>query len=246
MTALLGSTGAGLALVQGGTHAASVADNCLVRNEWVCPAYVTSRQDEILAALGEHVLITVLSVGLGLLVAFPLSLLARRRRSLKNLVLGASTIVYTIPSLALLSVLLPLGGLSLTTVVVALALYSLTILVRNIVAGLDAVPDDVVDAATGMGFARTRLLWRVQVPLALPAVFAGLRVATVSTIALTTIGFLVGFGGLGNLINDGLTSNFRPQVLLASVLCVVLAVTADLLLLAIQRGLTPWTRGASA
>ncbi len=217
-----------------------------MRNEWVCPAYVTSRQDEILAAIGEHVLITVLSVGLGLLVAFPLALLARRRRSLRNAVLGASTIVYTIPSLALLSVLLPFGGLSLMTVVVALALYSLTILVRNIVAGLDAVPEDVVDAATGMGFASRRLLWRVQVPLALPAVFAGLRVATVSTIALTTIGFLVGFGGLGNLINDGLTSNFRPQVLLAAVLCVVLAITADLLLLALQRGLTPWTRGARA
>ncbi len=191
-------------------------------------------------------LITVLSVGLGLLVAFPLALLARRRRSLKNLVLGASTMIYTIPSLALLSVLLPFTGLTISTVVVALALYSLTILVRNIVAGLDAVPDDVVDAATGMGYGRNRMLWHVQVPLALPAVFAGLRVATVSTIALTTIGFLVGFGGLGNLINDGLTSNFRPQVLVAAVLCVVLAVVADLMLLALQKGLTPWTRGARA
>lgn len=241
MIALLGPT-----LLGGGTHSASVADNCLVRNEWLCGEYLSSRQDEILAALGEHVLITVLSVGLGLVVAFPLALLARRRRSLKTAVLGASTIVYTIPSLALLSVLLPFTGLTISTVVVALALYSLTILVRNIVAGLDAVPDDVVDAATGMGYGRNRMLWRVQVPLALPAVFAGLRVATVSTIALTTIGFLVGFGGLGNLINDGLTSNFRPQVLVAAVLCVVLAITADLLLLALQKGLTPWTRGARA
>jgi osmoprotectant transport system permease protein len=161
-------------------------------------------------------------------------------------VLGASTMIYTVPSLALLSVLLPFTGLTISTVVVALALYSLTILVRNIVAGLDAVPDDVVDAATGMGYGRNRMLWRVQVPLALPAVFAGLRVATVSTIALTTIGFLVGFGGLGNLINDGLTSNFRPQVLVAAVLCVLLAVVADLMLLAVQKGLTPWTRGARA
>ena len=146
----------------------------------------------------------------------------------------------------ILSVLLPFTGLSRSTVVVALALYSLTILVRNIVAGLDAVPDDVVDAATGMGFGRNRMLWRVQVPLALPAVFAGLRVATVSTIALTTIGFLVGFGGLGNLISDGFTSNFRPQVLLAAALCVVLAVAADLLLLALQKSVTPWARGARA
>lgn len=218
----------------------------MVRNEWVCGEYISSRQDEILAALGEHVLITLLSVGLGLLVAFPMALLARRRPWVKNVVLGASTIVYTIPSLALLSVLLPFTKLSRSTVIVALALYSLTILVRNIVAGLDAVPDDVVDAATGMGFGRNRMLWRVQVPLALPAVFAGLRVAMVSTIALTTIGFLVGFGGLGNLISDGFSSNFRPQVLLASVLCVVLAVAADLLLLALQKGVTPWTRGARA
>ena len=246
MIALIGSTGAGPAVVQGGTHSASVADNCLVRNEWICGEYVTSRQDEILAALGEHVLITVLSVGLGLVVAFPLALLARRRRSLKNMVLGASTTIYTIPSLALLSVLLPFTGLSRSTVVVALALYSLTILVRNIVAGLDAVPDDVVDAATGMGYGRNRMLWRVQVPLALPAVFAGLRVATVSTIALTTIGFLVGFGGLGNLISDGFSSNFRAQVLLASALCVVLAVAADLLLLGLQKSVTPWARGARA
>lgn len=218
----------------------------MVRNEWLCATYVTSRQDEILSALGQHVLITALSVGVGLLAAFPLALLARRRRWLRSAVLGTSTIIYTVPSLALLSVLLPFTGLSMSTVVVALALYSLTILVRNIVAGLDAVPVDVVDAATGMGVAPRRMLWRIQVPLALPAIFAGLRVATVSTIALTTIGFLVGYGGLGNLINDGLTSFFRPQVLTASVLCVLLAVTADLALLAAQRSLTPWTRGMRA
>ena len=205
-----------------------------------------ARQDEILGALGEHLTITVLSVALGLLFAFPLALLARRSRLLRSLVMGGSTIIYTIPSLALISVLLPVTGLSRTTVVVALGLYSITILVRNVVAGLDAVPEDVVDAAQGMGFARSRMLWRVQVPLALPAVFAGLRVATVSTIALATIGFLVGYGGLGSLINEGLGSNFRAQVLVAVVLCVVLAVLADLLLLALQRLLTPWTRGAAA
>ncbi len=235
-----------LGLPQPRVHAATVADNCLVRNEWLCGEYVTSRQEQILAAVGEHLTITLLAVGLGLLFAFPLALLARRSPVLRSLVTGGSTIIYTIPSLALISVLLPLTGLSRTTVVVALGLYSITILVRNVVAGLDAVPEDVVDAARGMGFASSRMLWRVQVPLALPAVFAGLRVATVSTIALTTIGFLVGFGGLGSLINEGLGSNFRAQVLTAVVLCVVLAVLADLLLLALQKAMTPWTRGAAS
>ena len=235
-----------LGLAQPGVHGASVADNCLLRNEWVCPAYVESRQAEILDALGQHVLITVLSVGIGALLAFPLALLARRSRVLRNVVLGASTVVYTIPSLALFSLLLGITGLSITTVVTGLVLYSLTVLVRNMVAGLDAVPDDVLDAARGMGFAPRRLLWKVQVPLALPAFFAGLRVATVSTVALTTIGFLVGFGGLGNLIRSGLTGFFKAEVLTAAVLCVVLAIVADLLILLAQRLSTPWTRGARA
>lgn len=222
-----------------------MGDNCLLRNEWVCGEYVSTRQEEIVAAVGEHLSITLLSVGLGLLFAFPLALLARRSRLLRTVVMGGSTVIYTIPSLALISVLLPVTGLSRSTVVVALGLYSITILVRNVVAGLDGVPEDVVDAAQGMGFARSRMLWRVQVPLALPSVFAGLRVATVSTIALATIGFLVGFGGLGGLINAGLGSNFRAQVLTAVVLCVVLAVLADLLLLGLQKLMTPWTRGAA-
>lgn len=225
-------------------HGSSVADNCLVRNEWVCPAYLESRSSEILDALGEHVLITVLSVGIGALIAFPLALVARRSGLLKSLVLGTSTVIYTIPSLALFSLLIGVTGLTITTVVVGLVLYSLTVLIRNTVAGLDAVPEDVLDAARGMGFAPRRLLWRVQVPLALPAFFAGLRVATVSTVALTTIGFLVGFGGLGNLIRSGLQANFRAEVLTAAVLCVVLAVVADLLILGAQRVSTPWTRGA--
>jgi len=231
---------------QPGVHAGSVADNCLVRNDWVCPAYVQTRSAEILDALGEHVLITVLAVGIGAVLAFPLALLARRSRLLKNVVLGTSTVIYTIPSLALFSLLLGVTGLSITTVVTGLVLYSLTVLVRNMVAGLDAVPDDVLDAARGMGFAPRRLLWKVQVPLALPAFFAGLRVATVSTVALTTIGYLVGFGGLGNLIRSGLTGFFKAEVLTAAVLSVVLAITADLLILGAQRLSTPWMRGARA
>lgn len=207
---------------------------------------MSSRSSEIVDALGEHVLITVLAVGIGALLAFPLALLARRGRWSRTFVLGASTAIYTVPSLALFSLLLGITGLSIATVVTGLVLYSLTILVRNIVAGLDAVPEDVLDAARGMGFAPRRLLWKVEVPLALPAVFAGLRVATVSTVALTTIGYIVGFGGLGNLIRSGLQGFFKAEVLTAAVLCVVLAVAADLLLLGLQKAVTPWTRGVRA
>jgi osmoprotectant transport system permease protein len=176
----------------------------------------------------------------------PVALLARRWRWLEQLVLGASTIVYTVPSLALFSLLLPFTGLSATTVVVGLVLYSLTILVRAIVAGLAAVPDAVVEAARGMGYSERRLLWQVRVPLALPTVMAGVRVAAVSTVALTTVGAVVGYGGLGDLIYEGLRTLFKPQVLTASVLCVALALVVDLVLLAAQRAATPWRRGRPA
>jgi osmoprotectant transport system permease protein len=210
----------------------------------VCPKYVRTRSSDLTAALTQHVELTTVSVLIGLAVALPLAVVARRLR-LSSLLLGTATVVYTVPSLALFSLLVPFTGLSSTTVVIGLVLYSLTILLRNVLAGLDGVAADVREAARGMGFGRTRLLLRVELPLALPTIMAGLRVATVSTVALTTIGFLVGSGGLGNLIQDGLQSNFKAEVLTASVLCVLLAVVADLLLLVVQRVLTPWARSQS-
>ncbi len=227
-------------------HSGSVADNCLVRNDWVCPLYLETRSDIILAALGEHVLILVLSLAVALLVGFPLALLARRTAWLKTLVLGAATVVYTIPSLALVVLVLPYTGLTLATVVLALSLYALTIVVRGVVAGLEGVPSHVEDAARGMGFGPGRLLWQVQVPLALPSLMAALRVAGVSTVALTTVGALVAHGGLGNLLFRGLDTRFFAQVLTASVLTVLLAFAVDLLLLGVQKVLTPWRRGAAA
>jgi osmoprotectant transport system permease protein len=229
-----------------GVHAATLPDNCLVRNEWVCGEYVLTRAGTLLAETREHIGITLVSVALGVLVAVPLALVARQVRQARPLTLGVSTILYTVPSLAMFSLLLPVTGLSAATVVTGLVLYSLTILVRNILAGLDAVDDEVRDAARGMGFGRWRMLWKVEVPLALPASFAGLRVATVSTVALTTVGTIVGFGGLGDLIYRGLQANFKAEVLTASVLCVVLAVVFDLLLLGVQRLATPWQRGRAS
>ena len=160
------------------------------------------------------------------------------------MVVGSTTIIYTIPSLALFSLLLPFTGLSATTVIIGLALYSLTILVRNVLAGLRAVPDEVVESARGVGYSDAALLTKVELPLALPVIMAGLRVATVSTVALVTVGSIVSYGGLGNLMLRAVNTQFKAQILAASVLCVLLAVALDLVLVAVQRLLTPWTRHA--
>jgi osmoprotectant transport system permease protein len=227
-------------------HSLTLSDDCLLRNDWICPEYWRTRSTELSDALIQHAEITVVSLLLALAVALPVALIARRSAWLEQLVLGGATVIYTIPSLALFSLLLPFTGLTAWTVVVGLVLYSLTILVRAIVAGLAAVPEDVLDAARGMGYGGTRMLWRVQFPLALPTIMGGVRVAAVSTVALVTVGAVVGYGGLGDLIYNGLGTLFKAQVLTASVLCVVLAFALDGLLLLVQRLAMPWRRGRSA
>ena len=221
-----------------------MAAGCLQRNDWICGDYLRTRSDTILEATVQHVTLTLVSVTIGLVLALPLGILAFRSPRVRSLVLGTATALYTIPSLAMFSLLLPVTGLTATTVVVGLVLYSLTILVRNVLAGLLAVPREVVESATGMGYSPLSLLLRVQLPLALPALFAGIRVATVSTVALATVGAILGNGGLGNLIYSGLRTQFQAEVLTATVLVVALAVSADLLLLAVQRAVTPWQRSA--
>jgi osmoprotectant transport system permease protein len=227
---------------------AAAEPSCYSRltNEWICVQYLQDRQSELVDATVEHIWITVASVLLGVVVAFPLALLARRLPRLESTILGVSTGIYTIPSLALFPLLVPFTGLSASTVVIGLALYALTILVRAILEGLRAVPDEVRESATGLGYGATKLLFRVELPLALPVIMAGLRVATVSTVALTTVGSLVAYGGLGNLIKDGVNTNFRAELLAAAVLCVVLAVVLDVVIVLLQRVLTPWTRGVEA
>ena len=214
-------------------------------NEWVCLDYLRDRRSELVDATVQHLGITVAAVLLGLLIAFPLALVARRVPRLESSILAVSTGIYTIPSLALFPLLVPFTGLSPTTVVIGLALYALTVLVRSMLEGFRAVPADVVESATGLGYAPGRLLVRIELPLALPVIMAGLRVATVSTVALTTVGSLVAYGGLGNLIKDGVSTNFRAELFAAAVLCVVLAVVLDVLLVLVQRLLTPWTRGVA-
>ncbi|MFC9619367.1 ABC transporter permease [Streptomyces sp. NPDC056930] len=220
-------------------------DDCLARNEWLCGAYLTSRREILWDAVVQHLELTAVSVLLGLVLAVPLALAARRRRWAAVPVLGVTTILYTVPSLAMFSLLLPVYGLSASLVVAGLVLYSLTLLVRNILAGLRAVPAETRQAARGVGYGPVRLLVAVELPLALPAAMAGLRIATVSAVSLVTVGAIVGYGGLGNLVYSGMNTYFKAQVLTASVLCVVIAVAADVLLLLAQRILTPWTRRRS-
>jgi osmoprotectant transport system permease protein len=221
-------------------------DDCLARNEWICGDYLSTRRDILTDAVVQHLQLTGASVALGLLIALPLAVVARRWRWAAGPVLGVTTLLYTVPALAMFSLLLPVYGLSAALVVAGLVLYSLTLLVRNILAGLRAVPEETRQAARGLGYGPVRLLLAVELPLALPAAMAGLRIAFVSAVSLVTIGAIVGHGGLGNLIYAGMNSYFKAQVLTASVLCVLIAVAADLLLLGAERLLTPWTRGRVA
>jgi osmoprotectant transport system permease protein len=190
----------------------------------------------------QHVTLTLIAVGAGLLISFPLAVLAYRRRGLYPPIAWITGILYTIPSLALFSLLLPFTGLSLLTAEIGLTSYTLLILIRNTVTGLAGVPDDVREAAHGMGYTSRQLLWRVELPLALPAVVAGLRIASVTTIGLVTVTALIGKGGLGSLMLGGFRQLY-PEIMIVVglVLSVALAVTFDGLLLAGQRALTPWT-----
>ncbi|KOG36801.1 MULTISPECIES: ABC transporter permease [Streptomyces] len=221
-------------------------DDCLARNEWICGAYVSTRSEILADAVVQHLQLAGASVAIGLLLALPLAVAARRWRWAAGPVLAITTVLYTIPALAMFSLLLPAYGLSAALVVAGLVLYSLTLLVRNILAGLRAVPEETRQAARGLGYGPIRLLLTVELPLAVPAAMAGLRMATVSAVSLVTIGAIVGHGGLGNLIHAGMNTYFKAQVLTASALCVVIAVVADLLLLGVQRLLTPWTRGQAS
>jgi osmoprotectant transport system permease protein len=196
----------------------------------------------------QHVELTLIAVAVGLLLSIPLALVAWRWRRLESVILGLTGALYTVPSLALFALLIPLTGLTTLTAEIGLVGYTLLILVRNILVGLDGVPDEVVEAARGMGYGGARLLLRVELPLAVPAIIAGIRIATVTTVGLVTVTALLGEsvgGGLGRLILDGLEREFRTPLVVGGGLCVVLAVLFDLVLVGLQRLATPWARRAA-
>ena len=213
-------------------------------NPWFSWRYVHDNADILLTALEFHAGITARAVLIALVVALPLAIVSYWWRPLTGPFLALSGILYTIPSLALLALLAPaVGATTDTSILIALVLYALLVLVRNALAGLTQVPGEVRDAAAGMGYGRVGRLLRIELPLALPGILTGLRLATVSTVALVTVGGIIGRGGLGDLILGGFRNNFyKAQILTASILCVLLALVLDLVLAGIGRALTPWTR----
>lgn len=213
-------------------------------NPWFSWDYLRSDRDFVLSMLTQHVRLTVAAVILALLVALPVAFLAHRRRALSGPLIAVAGALYTVPSLGLFAMLAPFTGLSYErTVLVGLVVYALLVLLRNAVTGLAEVPADVVEAARGMGYSSGRLLLRIELPLALPAILTGVRIAAVSTVALVTVGVINGNGGLGQVIYRGFQSDYRAQISTGIALCVALALVIDLLLLVVGRALTPWAGG---
>jgi osmoprotectant transport system permease protein len=217
------------------------SENCIQKNK-LCPGWIVDHFDRYTHPLVQHIVLTVVSVGAGFAIAFALALLARRRRWAVGPILGFTGILYTLPSLAVFFLLLPITGRGTLTAVIALTAYTLQIIFRNIVIGLDNVPADATDAGRGMGLSERQLLWRVELPLALPDIVAGLRIATTSTVGLATLAVFAGAGGLGSEIVAGSNITFKTGVVAAGGLAVLLALALDVILLTAQRLATPWRR----
>ncbi|WP_123307430.1 ABC transporter permease [Cellulomonas sp. PhB143] len=215
-------------------------------NPWFSWDYVQQNWSDIADALRIHTTMTIEAVLIALVIAVPLSALAVRVRWLSGVIVGTASVLYTIPSLALFAILAPIVGIGREPVLIGVVMYALLVLIRNTIAGLQGVDPDVVDAARGLGYGPSRRLWLVEMPNALPGIVAGLRLATVSTVALVTVGAVVGYGGLGQLMFRGFQTFYRPEIVTATLLCLLLAVVLDALLWALGRALTPWLRERSA
>lgn len=213
----------------------------LIRWDWIA-----GHLDEIALRIAEHVELAAIAVGLGFVIAFAISLLVLRFGRLEQPATFLTGTLYTIPSLALFALLVPYTGLSIVTAEIGLIGYTLLILMRNIVGGIRSVPAEVREAALGMGYSRARLLREVELPLALPVIVAGVRIATITTIGLVTVTALIGQGGLGYLILIGIQRFFSTALLVGAVLSIALAVAADGALVIAQRALTPWSQAPQA
>ncbi len=205
-------------------------------------SWVLDNLDDIWQRTVEHLTLTVIAVAVGFVMAVGLSLIARRYRRTYGPITWTAGVIYTIPSLALFAFLVPITGLTTLTAEIGLVGYTLLILIRNIVAGLDGVSPTVKEAAAGMGYTGRRMFLEVEVPLALPVIIAGVRIATVTTIGLVTVTALIGQGGYGKFILSGLNRFFTTEIVVGAVLSVILAVVADLALVGLERLLTPWSR----
>ena len=215
-----------------------------VQSDGFCPSWIADNFDRYVHPFWEHVYLTLISVGIGFGIAFALALIAHRRRWLTGPIVGVTGVLYTIPSIALFLLLLPLTGRGNTTAIIALVSYTLLIIFRNITTGLNNVPAEIRDAGRGMGLTDRQLLWKVELPLALPEILAGLRIAITTTVGLATLAFFAGSGGLGQQIYTDI--NFKSNVVTAGGLAVLLAAVLDLIILGFQRAVTPWRRVARA
>ncbi|MEV0124243.1 ABC transporter permease [Streptomyces sp. NPDC050703] len=205
-------------------------------------SWIGDHTDELTTLTLSHLQAALSAVLLGLVISLPLAVLAHRVRPLRGLLLGLANILFTVPSIAVFVLLLPVSGLTRTTTVTGLTIYTLVVLLRNTVDGLDSVPARTKEAAEAMGTRPLRTLLTVELPLALPVIMAGVRIATVMSISLVSVATYIGDGGLGQLFTDGFQRNFPTPVIVGVVLTLLLALVADALLVAVQYVLTPWTR----
>ena len=223
------------------------ASKCVTNNDLFCTDWVRSNWSSTLQpALVEHIKLTAIAVAIGFAISFVAAVVARRIRFVEQPFSLFSAILYTVPAIALFQLLVPITGLTETTVQVALVGYTLLILFRNILAGFRGVPEDVLEAARGMGLRGWQVLWRIELPLALPAIVAGLRIAVVTTVSLATLAAFVIPEGLGHPIFIALRDYFKTEIIAAGGLAVLLALAADALLVLAQRLLQPWARARAA
>jgi osmoprotectant transport system permease protein len=214
--------------------------SCVAQNKAFCLGWAVDNFDRYTHPLFTHLVLVLIAVAIGFSVAFAMALLSHGRRWLVPTFTGATGVLYTIPSLAFIFLLLPITGLGWTTAIIVLSVYTLQIIYRNIVAGLANVPAESKEAGRGMGMTDRQLLWRVELPLAVPEIIAGLRVATVSTVAIASLMVFANVDTLGGPLYQQIT--FKTNIVIAGGLTIVMALTFDLLLLLAQRLLAPWRR----
>ena len=217
---------------------------CIRENRLFCPGWVADNADRYVEPTLQHIVLVVSAVVAGFLIAFSLAVLAHRHRWLSSPFLAATGVLYTIPSISFFFLLLPITGRGAVTAIIALTAFTLQIIFRNMVTGLRNVPGEVTEAARGIGLTRKQLLWQVEIPLAMPEIIAGLRIATVSTVALATLAVFANGGGLGTEIVVGSNITFKTGIIVAGSIAVLMAILFDALLLLAGRMLAPWTRAA--
>jgi osmoprotectant transport system permease protein len=215
---------------------------CVAENGF-CPDWIADNWDRYVDPFGQHVVLTLTPVAAGFAISFTLAVLAHRRRWLITPVTSITGALYTIPSIAFLFLLQPVTGRGFLTAFVALTCYTLLIIFRNVTTGLDGVPPDAKDAARGMGLTERQVLWRVELPLAMPEILAGVRIATTTTVGLAALAFLAGAGGLGSELIE--QRFFKSNIVVAGGLCVLLAAACDLVVLTAQRFAIPWRRATA-